>query len=152
MNYCIGPMLVTPYLEHHGILGMKWGRRRYQNEDGTLTAAGRARYGVGDPRMKRGQSARARNARRVKITKGLMVAGGAALAGSAAYALYKYGKSEKTHNSTIDVLKKNNKAINSVLNRNLRDDWGSDSLEDDINANIRKINSIINKMNKEVYI
>lgn len=34
------------YLEHHGILGMKWGVRRYQNEDGSLTSAGRAHYGV----------------------------------------------------------------------------------------------------------
>lgn len=31
------------YLTHHGILGMKWGVRRYQNEDGTLTADGKAR-------------------------------------------------------------------------------------------------------------
>lgn len=29
------------YLAHHGILGMKWGVRRYQNYDGTLTSAGR---------------------------------------------------------------------------------------------------------------
>ena len=27
MNYYIGSMMVTPYLEHHGILGMKWGQR-----------------------------------------------------------------------------------------------------------------------------
>ena len=32
-------------LEHHGILGMRWGIRRYQNPDGTLTAEGRERYG-----------------------------------------------------------------------------------------------------------
>ncbi len=32
------------YLEHHGILGMKWGIRRYQNKDGTLTEAGKQRY------------------------------------------------------------------------------------------------------------
>lgn len=35
------------YLMHHGILGMKWGVRRYQNEDGTLTAAGKKRYDTG---------------------------------------------------------------------------------------------------------
>ena len=31
-------------LYHHGIKGMKWGVRKYQNEDGSLTAAGRSRY------------------------------------------------------------------------------------------------------------
>jgi len=31
-------------LYHHGILGMHWGVRRYQNKDGSLTDAGRRRY------------------------------------------------------------------------------------------------------------
>lgn len=32
------------YLEHHGVLGQKWGVRRYQEENGTLTSAGKKRY------------------------------------------------------------------------------------------------------------
>lgn len=35
------------YLVHSGTKGMKWGQRRYQNKDGSLTALGRAHYGVG---------------------------------------------------------------------------------------------------------
>lgn len=32
------------YLVHYGIFGQKWGVRRYQNEDGTLTEEGKQRY------------------------------------------------------------------------------------------------------------
>ncbi len=31
-------------LQHHGIQGMRWGIRRYQNKDGTLTQAGKKRH------------------------------------------------------------------------------------------------------------
>lgn len=34
------------YLAHHGIKGQKWGIRRFQNEDGSLTQQGRERYGL----------------------------------------------------------------------------------------------------------
>ena len=37
-------MINEEYLEHHGILGQKWGVRRYQNADGSLTDAGKKRY------------------------------------------------------------------------------------------------------------
>ena len=33
------------YLTHHGIKGQKWGIRRYQNPDGSLTSQGKSRYG-----------------------------------------------------------------------------------------------------------
>lgn len=37
-------------LYHHGILGQKWGIRRYQNPDGSLTEEGRKRYGISNSR------------------------------------------------------------------------------------------------------
>lgn len=37
-------------LYHHGTKGQEWGKRRYQNKDGSLTEEGRKHYGVGAPR------------------------------------------------------------------------------------------------------
>lgn len=40
MDYCI----IDGELRHSGVKGMKWGIRRYQNKDGSLTPAGKKRY------------------------------------------------------------------------------------------------------------
>lgn len=47
-NYILtsnGSFISQNELYHHGIKGMKWGVRRFQNEDGSLTTAGKKRYG-----------------------------------------------------------------------------------------------------------
>lgn len=43
-----GKFLSESELYHHGIKGMKWGVRRYQNPDGSLTPAGRKRLEKAD--------------------------------------------------------------------------------------------------------
>lgn len=63
------------YLVHFGVKGMKWGIRRYQNPDGTLTAEGKARFGTVDKLNQR----RARN-RKIAIGAaiGILAVGAAA--------------------------------------------------------------------------
>ena len=43
MDYLDKPDPQT-FIAHHGIKGQKWGVRRFQNEDGSLTKAGKERY------------------------------------------------------------------------------------------------------------
>jgi len=49
-------LLGEPYLMHHGVKGQKWGRRRYQYENGDLTPEGRRRLGFGFGKSKKSAS------------------------------------------------------------------------------------------------
>lgn len=63
MTECIS--VYDDYLAHHGILGMKWGIRRYQNADGSLTAAGKKRY-MGDYTSNASRTAESGTTKRLK--------------------------------------------------------------------------------------
>lgn len=47
-NYRLSDLVSQDELMHHGVKGQKWGRRRYQNKDGSLTPEGRKRYGTSE--------------------------------------------------------------------------------------------------------
>jgi len=58
----------SDYLAHHGIKNQKWGQRRFQNYDGSLTSEGRKRYGVGESNLSKRERKQAEKAK-VKAAK-----------------------------------------------------------------------------------
>lgn len=115
------------YLAHHGIKGQKWGIRRFQEEDGTLTAEGRKRYGVDEGGNKKLDRLYKRELKRLKKLKDntdidLQKAN-----------IAKYNKRAKTAAKVAlasasvaagtkgvnDILRENTKLKNDLLNR----DW-----------------------------
>ena len=48
--------MVSNYLMHHGVKGQKWGVRRYQNLDGSLTARGKKRVNIRNKALEKASS------------------------------------------------------------------------------------------------
>lgn len=102
-------------LEHHGIIGMKWGVRRYQNKDGSLTPAGKKRREQADIGKKQQEQAENASshfmaAKTIKSAKTAVTTGASALViasvGSiATRELARHGKTE-TANMAYRMSKK----------------------------------------------
>ena len=105
------------YIKHHGIKGQKWGVRRFQNKDGSLTNAGERRYNksvrqmkLEDKYVKRGLSksdAEKKAKKRVNIERFMMAAAATTVIAAIAY--------KKHIDNGKDFVIKNDKTLQRII-------------------------------------
>lgn len=122
-------------LYHHGIKGQKWGVRRYQNADGSLTAAGRKKYAVYDNSKKEkgeAKSGQSRSLDRKKIAKTALAVGGAALLAGGTYAALKNPKSREAIAKAAKKAMPTREGINKVAKKvaPVMKDYGKKTLKE----------------------
>ena len=120
------------YLEHHGIFGMKWGVRRYQNKDGSLTSLGKRRlngsgYTDSDGNVLKGREADAR----AKVH--------ANVAGDYVNVAAGLGASSKMNNKLADMSQRSHQRTKDKIKRGI----------DVSNMSDEELNKAINRMNLE---
>ena len=94
-------------LQHHGVKGMRWGVRRYQKKDGSLTAAGKRRYNDGSDANGLTADEAAKQARSRKIRKRVIIgtAAGVVLGATVAAGIVYYKKNPEKVKSIFSKAK-----------------------------------------------
>ena len=99
-------------LVHHGIKGQRWGVRRFQNADGSLTVAGRRRYGNGASGSKGEAASSRKGLTEVQKNRLKTAAKVALIAGTVASSGYLYRNNSEAINEAIsEIASKPMKAV-----------------------------------------
>lgn len=136
------------YLEHYGIKGMHWGKLRFQNEDGSLTALGRLRYGVGkDGRSTKNKTSNLLTNTRTIATKATNYLNLKTSKNKSAAMLENAARTQKKNKLNSETMAKANANANAnKMRSNIREATVK------INKSIQKVNDfndkVANKVNK----
>lgn len=102
------------YIEHHGVKGQKWGVRRYQNADGSLTNAGKKRYNT-DTYASTISGLNKIEKQNAKLKAKSALASGKAKAAFEKGNMKKYEKQKKIAKAASESVDAGNKLINKML-------------------------------------
>ncbi len=131
----------SSYLMHHGILGQRWGIRRYQNEDGTLTNAGKRRYGYENSYPNQQTSGKKKSSTAKKVLIGSAIVGGTLLAVYGHHKVSSAGKASIVGKNWVRTVMGSNHGGYKVVNSS-----GQNLLKSILDADIMVSDMVLSKL------